>query len=381
MPLARSGDKLGGMTPAPAFFPYDPSRRLVAPPPLGRSLVVAAFFLCVCRVFSGESTEAIDAAPYRAPYKYGKLVLEKSDAPGAFDSKLVDIPFVFSADGKFYMTYVGHDGVGYQTGLAESDDLVTWRKDGLILGRDPSSPTVRYNIALMGILRSNDLSDPGTLKKVNGRYLGVWNAYSEPGYEQGSAVLGLAWSDDLKHWQVGEPVLRPQDGSAWERGSLCKACLVEDGGTYYIFYNAKSANHGTWVEQIGVATSRDLKTWTRYGGNPIISNGPKGSWDEHYVGNPDVLRRGATWVVYYYGLSADRKARDLLALGPDPYHLTKVNEIMLDAGPPGSVDQTYAHKPSVISYRGDLYHFYCAVSRSAGQTVRGISVARSRPWP
>jgi predicted GH43/DUF377 family glycosyl hydrolase len=381
LPRARSVATLGGMTPATAGSPPCPRPRRPAPKTLGRSLLVTALALCCCHAWADEGTSSVDAGPYRTPYKYGKLVLKNSDAPGDFDSKLVDIPFVFSANGRFYMTYVGHDGVGYQTGLAESDDLVTWRKDGMILGRNPASPAIRYNIALMGILRNNDLADPGTLKKVNGHYLGVWNAYSEAGYEQGSAVLGLAWSDDLKHWRVGEPVLRPQDGAAWERGSLCKACLVEDGGTTYIFYNAKSGIHGRWVEQIGVATSRDLKTWTRYGGNPIIPNGAPGSWDDRYVGNPAVLRRGATWVVYYYGLSTDRKARDLLALGPDPFHLTKVNEVMLDAGPPGSVDQTYAHKPSVISYHGDLYHFYCAVSRSAGQTVRGISVARSRPWP
>src|SRR5665213_786512 len=364
------------MRPPPRPSPY--KRLLFAA--VFRSFATAAIALPVCRAVADEATETVDASPYRTPYKYGHRVLENSDAPGSFDSKLVDIPFVFSANGRFYMTYVGHDGIGYQTGLAESDDLVNWRKDGIILKRDPNSPTLRYNIALTAILRDNDLASTGALKKVNGHYLGVWNAYSAAGYEQGSAVLGLAWSDDLRTWHAGEPVLRPQDGAEWERGSLCKACLVEDSGTTYIFYNAKSKTTGYWTEQIGVAMSHDLKTWSRYPGNPIIRNGPKGSWDEHFVGNPAVFRRGGTWVVYYYGLSADRKARDLLALGPDPFHLTKVNEIMLDVGPPGSVDQTYAHKPALISYRGDLYHFYCAVSRSNGQTTRGIAVARSRPW-
>jgi hypothetical protein len=57
-----------------------------------------------------------------------------------------------------------------------------------------------------------------------------------------------------------------------------------------------------------------------------------------------------------------------------------VSEILIDVGPPGSVDSTYAHKPSVVYHQGALYHFYCAVSGKWPNEVRGISVARSRPW-
>lgn len=91
------------------------------------------------------------AAAYRTPYKYGKLVLAASGTPGSFDAKSVDCPFVFSANGRFYLCYVGFDGTGYQTGLAESRDLVTWTDRRLILARDPASPVTRYNIAMASI--------------------------------------------------------------------------------------------------------------------------------------------------------------------------------------------------------------------------------------
>jgi len=64
------------------------------------------------------------AARYRTPYKYGKLVLAASNEPGAFDGRTVDCPFVFHHNGRFYMTYVGWDGTGYQTGLASSGNLI-----------------------------------------------------------------------------------------------------------------------------------------------------------------------------------------------------------------------------------------------------------------
>ena len=58
---------------------------------------------------------------------------------GSFDKVSVDCPFVFRHQGAHYMTFVAFDGIGYQTGLASSPDLVNWKKEGCILKRDPSS--------------------------------------------------------------------------------------------------------------------------------------------------------------------------------------------------------------------------------------------------
>ncbi len=339
---------------------------------------------------AASSAAAANAAPdpvarYRTPYKYGKLVLAASPEPHAFDSRSVDCPFLFRHDGRFYMTYIGWDGEGYQTGLASSRDLTAWNKEGCVLPRDPSSPVTRYNVAMNWILRENEMQSPGELKKVRGRFLGVYHAYPNPGYEQGPAVIGLCWSEDLRHWQTDPPCLRPEDGAAWEDGGLYKPCLVEYRGTYYLFYNAKTKplpreKGGGSREQTGVATSTDLKTWQRYSGNPIIPNGPAGSPDDRFASDPCVLTDRGQWVFFYYSLDRAGKARDLLALGRDPFHPVKVDEILIDVGPPGSVDSTYAHKPAVMYHQGALYHYYCAVSGKWPNETRGISVARSKPW-
>ena len=323
-------------------------------------------------------TAADPAQRYRTPHKYGRLVVQASTESGAFDGRTVDCPFVFHHKGRFYMTYVGWDGDGYQTGLASSSNLVAWKKEGCILRRDPSSPVTRYNIAMNWIVRQNELFSAGELKKVRGRFLGVYHAYPNQGLEAGPAVIGLCWSDDLMRWEIESPCLRPEDGTDWEKGGLYKPCLLEHQGTYYLFYNAKAKNPPR--EQTGVATSTDLKSWRRYPDNQIIPNGPAGSWDDRFASDPCVLLDGKRWVFFYYSLDAKGKASDLLALGDDPFHPSKVNEILIDVGPPGSVDSTYAHKPSVVYNRGALYHFYCDVSGKWPNEVRGISVARSHHW-
>jgi predicted GH43/DUF377 family glycosyl hydrolase len=332
-----------------------------------------------------ESFDERDLAPFRARYKYGKLVLTASGEPEAFDSKTVDDPFVFYHQNAFHMLYIGFDGTGYQTGLAKSSDLLHWERLDCVARRNPDSRYTRYNVALSCIVRENGLTSQGKLKKVHGRYLGAWNAYPNAGYEEGAAVIGLAWSDDLLHWDLTEPILFPADGAPWEHGGLYRPNLVEDNGVFYLFYNAKTdklskAEGGGWREQSGVATSRDLKQWMRYVGNPILPNGGHDAWDARFASNPFVVRHKKLWGMYYFGFDVHGKARELLALGRDPYHFTKIDEILVDVGPPGSVDETFAHKTSVISHEGVLYHFYCAVSHKWPNEVRGISVARSKPW-
>jgi predicted GH43/DUF377 family glycosyl hydrolase len=344
----------------------------------GGSAAAGALLLPGC-VTAGPAIAGDPLAPYRTAYKLDRLILAGTGVPSSFDEKAVDCPFVFSADGTFYLTYVGFDGMGYQTGIAQSDDLVNWQRKGIILARDPADPVTRYNIAMASILRENDLQSPGRLIKVDGRYVCAWHAYPSPGYEEGPAVIGLAWSDDLMHWERGAPILRAEDGAAWERGGLYKPYLAKIGDTYHLYYNAKTV--GTpWTEQTGLATSKDLKTWTRFPGSPLLRNGLRGSPDDRFASDPVVLQHGDKWAMFYFGLSSDGKARDLLALGRSPTQFDKVAEVLVDAGPPGTVDEKYAHKPAIIYHDGALYHFYCAVSGDWPNDVRGLSVARSVPW-
>jgi predicted GH43/DUF377 family glycosyl hydrolase len=319
------------------------------------------------------------------PKKLGKLVLAPSYKAGTFDSHAVDCPFPFYHEGRFWMTYVGWDGVGYQTGLASSDDLVSWTKEGLLLGRGPKGSVTAYNIALTSILRENDLCGRGSLKRVNGQFVGTYHAYPEPGYETGPAVIGLCYSDDLHTWDVRPPVLEPDPAWAWEAGGLYKSWLLEAGGVYYLFYNAKNRTHSPWIEQTGVARSPDLVHWERFASNPVLPIGEPGAFDDLFASDPVVLKYQDIWAMVYFGNCSDGHARDGVAFSSDLLHWQKSGAVLIDVGGEGSLDATHAHKPGIISHDDRLFHFYCAVSpardRQIGEIehheVRGISVATS----
>ena len=321
----------------------------------------------------------------RTPKKHNRLVIVPSYKSGTFDSHAVDCPFPFVHDGRFWMTYVGWDGVGYQTGLASSDDLWIWKKESLLLGRGPKGSVTEYNAALTCILRDNQLFGPGTLKRVDGKFVGTYHAYPEPGYETGSAVIGLCFSDDLRSWDVHPPVLKPDPSCKWEAGGLYKSWLMESGGTYYLFYNAKDKPDKStpWTEQTGFATSTDLVHWTRHPANPVLKVGSAGDFDDRFASDPVVLKHEDEWVMFYFGNCSDGHARDGVAFSDDLMRWRKSGEILIDVGPEDSIDSRYAHKPGIIAKDGALYHFYCAVAPARDKhqgeivhgEVRGISLA------
>jgi len=345
-------------------------------------------------------------AVYRTPYKYPELILKATGNKAEFDGLTVDDPIVFRAEGRFYMLYIGYDGIGYQTGLASSSDLLHWTRVALVGPRDAASKYTKYNLAISSILRDKNLHGTGEALKVNGKYWAAWNAYPSVGYEEGAAVIGLATSPDLLHWTLSDPILSPTDGAPWEHGGLYRPDLLLDHGMYYLYYNAKTdtlpkAEGGGWHEQTGVATSTDLKRWTRSPLNPILVNGPRGSAtypasnplhelapltpdarDSRFASNPYVVKNGSQFAMFYFGFGYERPGRacEMLALGSDPLHFTKSPEVLIDTGASGTIDETFAHKPSVIYHQGALYHFYCAVSGKYPKEVRGIAVARSKPW-
>ncbi|HLS63163.1 MAG TPA: hypothetical protein VK060_07295 [Ruania sp.] len=310
-------------------------------------------------------TEAVPAglaARLTTPHKEPELVLAPSFRSGDFYSHGVDCPFVFRHQGRLGMTVVGWDGTGYQTGLSWFDG-VSWSAPELVFGRDPDSAHRRYNAALTSIARDPDLRGDGELLCLDGWYYGTYHAYPAAGYEQGPGVVGIVRSRHLYTWEEHGALLRPEEGAPWEAGGLYKSWLMYHQGEFWLFYNAKDARPQGWQEQTGAARSADLQSWQRLGEEPLVRNGPTGAIDDRFASDPCVLRDGDTWVMFYFGLCSDGRARETFAWSEDLRTWHRSEQVLVDVGPEGSIDSAYAHKPAVITSGGRLEHYYCAVAR------------------
>ena len=162
------------------------------------------------------------------------------------------------------------------------------------------------------------------------------------------------------HRLAENPVLTPAHPQArdFEQATLYKSHILWDkseslGAPFVMYYNAKQA--GPWIERIGMATSHDMVHWQHYGTGPVIDNG-KG-----ISGDPQIVRIGDLWVMFYFGAGWQPGAFDTFACSRDLVHWTKWTGQHLIA-PSESWDKTFAHKPWLIKHDGVVYHFYCAVA-------------------
>lgn len=304
----------------------------------------------------------------RTPHKYG--VVLRPD-PG----KMVDSPSVFRAGGRWYMTYIQFDNVGYQTRLARSDDLLAWEPLGTVLtGRNGKWDAKQA----AGYVALQDPTWGGSyeLEKYAGRHWMTYLGGALAGYETDPLAIGVASTTDptkVQEWERESdgPVLSRDDTDVrpWEQTTLYKSNVIHDPGKrtghpFVMFYNGK---HGR-TERIGIAVSDDMVHWKRLGTDPVIDNGPVG-----ISGDPQVVRLGDLWVMFYFGAFWRPGAFDTFAVSHDLVHWTKWTGPDLVA-PSEPWDRLYAHKPWVVRHDGVVYHFYCAV----GDQGRAIAVATSK---
>jgi hypothetical protein len=124
-----------------------------------------------------------------------------------------------------------------------------------------------------------------------------------------------------------------------------------------------------------MAVSQDMRTWRRYGAGPVIVNRPPpGAKHGVISGDPQIVRLGDLWVMFYFGAFWQPKAFDTFAASRDLAHWTRWEGPHL-IEPSEPWDDEFAHKPWVLKHNGVVYHFYCAV----GNQSRAIALATSRP--
>ena len=336
----------------------------------------------------------------RTPYKYG-LVVAPTD-----NYHKIDCPTVFQENGKWYMTYVvyngkdGTDGRGYETWLAESENLLSWNTLGRLLSYKDDSWDMNQRGGFPALIDWTWNGDYhiGTYKDRH------WMTYiggHGTGYEAVKEPLniGLAWTADdvtkAHEWQSSDkPLLSINDKKAqwWEKLVQYKSTIYEVKSEkrevksdlapelakyrFVMFYNAGGINpvNELKAERIGIALSNDLKKWKRFDGNPVFANEVSGI----ITGDAQIARIGDFYVMFYfmaYDPSRPYNAFNTFAVSRDLIHWQRWEGDDL-ISPSKPYDEMFAHKSYVVKHDGVVYHFYCAVNND-GQ--RGIALATSTP--
>jgi beta-xylosidase len=307
------------------------------------------------------------SAPYRGwHYWPDPIIPAKPKIPGHEAFHNTDSPCVYQLPGKpdtWYMSFIAFNGQGYNSFIAESSDLIHWRRPRLAMGFGKAGEFDHGGCVIGAYLyQSSDVRAPRVLQRREGRFWTLYGCYARQGeYELRPGYEGVAASDDGLLWRRAkdQPILSVSDGDcgAWEKSCVYQPWLVQHEHKFYDFYNAAQGD----VEQTGLALSADLLHWKRYCGNPVIRVRPKG-YDEDFASDPKVFRDGDHWVMFYFGVRHER-AHIMVAFSRDLLHWTPHPEPLYKAGGhPGGLDKTYAHKISLVynPQNDSFYMYYCA---------------------
>ncbi len=183
------------------------------------------------------------------------------------------------------------------------------------------------------------------------------------------------------------PILRHGEGpDRCDINGMREASLFESDGTYYLYYDGCGPEG--WLACL--ATSRDLKNWTRHG--PKMTFGDPGEDDAGTATSPWFFQDGKTWHMFYVGCRTTTPPPNRIPVMP--YYTLKAKADspegpwvkQKDVVPFRTVPGTYnaeTASPGFIVRQGD--EFLMFYSAADGPPVRRtLAIARTRdldgPW-
>lgn len=239
--------------------------------------------------------------------------------------------------------------------------------------RQPASPTDLGAWDSNTIYNSTVITDSGALKMW---YSGVdFFGVGRIGYAE--SVDGIAWVKP-----IADPVLDLGAQGEWDDKGVGQASVIKTGSLYQMWYFGVDQND---VKQIGYATSSDGLSWTKYAGNPVLTVGAFGDWDETEVGGPRVIFDSVTYHLWYHGYSGTCCDSIGYATSPDGVNWTKyAGNPVFGPGAPGEWDDSFIFFTSVLSDTDELHMWY-SVDGGTGigyvTSTDGINWTRSLPGP
>ncbi len=151
---------------------------------------------------------------------------------------------------------------------------------------------------------------------------------------------------------AGNPVLSVGANGSWDDAAIWRPTVLKDGSTYKMWYSGYDGA----TRRIGYAASTDGIHWTKYGSNPVLTPGSSGAWDDFGVYAPSVIYDGVVYKMWYRGRNSGGVNRIGYATSTDGIAWTKYGAV-LNLGSPGSWDAVDVTEPTVIKV-GSTYHMW-----------------------
>jgi predicted GH43/DUF377 family glycosyl hydrolase len=166
-----------------------------------------------------------------------------------------------------------------------------------------------------------------------------------------TSLDGVSWIKDYIH----SPVLDVGNPGEWDDETVTFPSVVFVNGIYHMWY---AGFPNSSVCDIGHATSPDGLVWTKDPDNPVLEQGPAGSWDSYWVDTPFIIFENDTFHLWYSGGSgSDAQIGYATTTNPNGKSWTKQSNPVLSPTS-GNWDWPRVECPSIATYNDIFYMFY-----------------------
>lgn len=281
---------------------------------------------------------------------------------GSWESNVIGGEFVIDDGTQLVMYYLGSTGPVCAIGRAtapRTEPPTSWTKysGNPVLtagssGWDASTAGIRC----------------GSVVKVGSSYY-LYYSPEQSGAQGIRAQVGVAMSSDGINFvkYSGNPILTPDTSIGDYHCAI--PCVINVGGTFYMYYTS-SSDSGFWTpNQYRVASSTDGLHWTKLG--VILNVGSSGQWDGRFIEQFKVYQASDGYVLVYEGYSglvwSVGAATSSNPAGP----FTKFsgNPIFSKSGVYGTFDETHVATPFLFRMTNNLYLFYQGTGNSGNYNV------------
>lgn len=194
------------------------------------------------------------------------------------------------------------------------------------------------------------INDHCFIQDTNGMWHMFGITHTEPAKPEDEIVFAHATAKTLlqQPWDKQPFALTVARGAPWNETHLWAPYVIYHDHLYYMYYCAGGKDHTK--SKINLATSSDLKTWTRSPKNPMIVDG----FDAR---DPFVLRVKDKWVMYYDATSKPAGGNHVVAYVTSDDLLTWTNRGIAFTDPTVGTWGGPTESPFVVQ-RGDSYYLF-----------------------
>ena len=197
-------------------------------------------------------------------------------------------------------------------------------------------------------------------------YLQAPRALGEERLRHWHVSIGHAVSQDLVNWEILPDALAPstKESNVWDNYTTWTGSIIFHNHIWYLFYTGGNQAEKGLIQRIGLATSSDLISWTKFTDKPILEADPrwyeqidKTLWHDQAWRDPWVFRHDGKFHAFITarGLEGEPSARGVIG------HAISTDLKRWQCQPPVAHPGEFGHLevPQLVEISGRWYLFFC----------------------